>query len=424
MTIRNVFHFVSFCLLSVLSGQASAVDTIKIAFIDGLSGQYADIRFGSLKQFQRAIAYTNANGGALGLNLRLVPLDDQSSVQQALDNLDLAIRQGIRYVTQGNNPDVSVALAKAIEAHNLENPGRAVLYLDYGDGAPQLDNEQCSFWHFRFDASVAMKVRALVAGIPSDGSIETIYLLNQDNPWGHQASREIQRALSQMRPGIEIVGDDLHPTGTVQDFSASIETIIASGADAIVTADRGTDLIGIMSAIGKSSEVKPVFIVSNTVSGVPAAIGERGTNRVTGVFTWHANIGDNLLDLFAGAYRKKHGEDWNGLASYVAVQMLAASMDNARSTDPLQVASVLEGLSFLGATGPTAIREDNHQLLQPLFLARLVSASGAPDADAAGAIHAVAGSGLAWQTVLRSEPDETALETSCRMQRPASVKKH
>ncbi|HUU72620.1 MAG TPA: branched-chain amino acid ABC transporter substrate-binding protein [Burkholderiales bacterium] len=409
---RDVLRLVLLCLFSVASGQVSAVDTIKVAFIDALSGEYADIGFDSLNQFQAAIAYTNANGGALGLDLELVPLDDQSSVERALEHLDLALGQGIRYVTQGNNPEVTVALAKAIDAHNAENPGRAVLFLNYGDGAPQLDNLHCSFWHFRFDASLEMKLRTLVDGIPADGSVQSAYLLNQDNAWGHQASREIQRMLSKLRPEIQIVGDEVHPGGSDQDLSVYVQQAMASDADAIITADRGADLERLISAVARLGGRTPVFIASNVASGVPAAIGVSGSDRVTGVFTWHANIGSNLLSPFARSYRETHGEDWNGLASYVTVQMLAASIQNARSSDPVQVARVLEGLSFLGVAGPTAMREDNHQLLQPLFLSRLVNPGSGTNANMA------VDSGLAWQTLSRSEPDETALETACKMQRP------
>lgn len=417
MAMRIIPQLLFVAFLSLASGQSYCADTIKIAFIDALSGRYADIGFTSLKQYQDAIAYTNANGGGLGLDLELVPLDDQSSVQQALSNLELAIKQGIRYVTQGNNPEVSIALATAIDAHNAENPARAILFLNYGDGAPLLDNEQCSFWHFRFDASIVAKVRALVSGFPADGSVQTIYLLNQDDPWGHQASRTIQRVLSELRPEIQVVADELHPSGVVKDFSDYIQKIRDSGADAIVTSDRGPDLVGVMSALSKRGDAMPVFIVGNSVSKVPAATGVSAAERVTGVFTWHANIGANLLDQFAVAYREKHGEDWNGLPGYVAIQMLVASMEISRSTDPLQVALALEGLSFLGATGPIAIREDNHQLLQPLFVARLSRAGSG------GAKSAAFGSNNGWGTVLRFEPDEIYLDTACDMQRPSIDKK-
>ena len=64
------------------------------------------------------------------------------------------------------------------------------------------------------------------------------------------------------------------------------------------------------------------------------------------------------------------------------------------------------------------MRDDNHQLLQPLFVASLIRAGSD------GAKHAAAGSKLGWKTVLHREPDETWLKTTCTMQRPQAVKRH
>ena len=408
---RTILRSCFLALLLTASMPANSADTVKIAFIDALSGPNADIGFANLKQYQQAIAYANANGGALGLDLELVPLDDESSVKRALEHLKLAIQQGIHYVTQGNDPEIAVALAKAIDAHNRENPNRAVVFLNYGDGAPQLDNGACSFWQFRFDASITMKTRALVAAIPADGSVQSIWLLNQDNPWGQDASREMQRALSELRPEIRILGDELHPLSKVNDFSGYVARIIDSGSDAIMTADRGADLTGFMSALRKSGQEKYVFILSNSVSSVPAVLGNYGAGHITGVFTWHANIGSNLIDQYAASYREEQGADWNGLPQYVAIAMLATSMQTAHSTDPSRVANTLEGLSFLGAAGPVAIREDNHQLLQPLFVASL-------DTLMDGRGTAAASSKFGWQTRVHLEPGDTEVETTCEMQKP------
>ena len=84
------------------------------------------------------------------------------------------------------------------------------------------------------------------------------------------------------------------------------------------------------------------------------------------------------------------------------------------------IAQALAGLSFLGAAGPVALREDNHQLLQPLFLARLGKVGNG--GVASGGKTAV-GSKLGWNTVLRRDPEETVLDTTCKMQRPAGVKR-
>ncbi len=413
---RTLFGLLVVALLTNSPSGVLAAETIKVALIDALSGPYAEMGFTSVKQYQAAIEEANRNGGALGLKLELVPLDDKGTTGQALNNLELAIQQGIRYLTQGNNPEISVALAKAIDAHNMKNPNRAVLFLNYGAGAVELNDEQCSYWHFRFDASIAMKMQTLIAAIPDNGSVKTIFLLNQDDAWGHAASREAQRVLTTTRRDIQIIADEVHPVAGVKDFSAYLATIAESGADAILTADRGADLLALMQAARQSGGGTPIYFASDTLAGVPAAVGASGSDRVYGVLTWHSNIGTNLLDQFSVAYRAKHDQEWNGLPSYVAIQMLVTSMETARSTEPVRVANVLQGLSFLGAGSPTAMRSDNHQLLQPLFVATLAKA-GSKDAE-----NAVGDTGLAWKTVLRRESDQTQLKTTCKMQRPEAIK--
>jgi branched-chain amino acid transport system substrate-binding protein len=416
LTMRTIYSLLIVAILAVSQGRVFAVDTNRVALIGALSGPYADIGFTSVRQYQEAIANVNNIGGTPVFKLELVPLDDASSSEQALRSLDLAIQQGIRYVAQGNNPEISIALAQAIDAYNRNNPSREVLFLNFGDGAPELNDDKCSFWHFRFDASIAMKLQTLIAAIPDDGSVRTIYLLNQDDGWGHSASREALRILTATRPGIQIVGDEVHPVGKETDFSAYLARISDSGADAILTADRGNDLIALMQAAGKAGGGTRIYVASNAIAGVPAAIGVGGVDRVYAVLTWHSNIGENLLDDFAGAYRAKHDEEWNGLPSYISTQMLVTSMQTTRSAEPLRVARILEGLSFLGVSSPIAMRRDNHQLLQPLYVATLARVG------TKGVNNAVGNTGLGWKTVLRKEFDQTQVKTTCEMQRPESLK--
>ena len=198
-------------------------------------------------------------------------------------------------------------------------------------------------------------------------------------------------------------------------ISAYLARISDSGADAILTADRGKDLFALMQAAGRAGGGTRIYVASNLIAGVPAAIGVRGVDRVYGVFTWHSNIGENLLDQFAGAYRQKHNEEWNGLPSYVSISMLVTSMQTTRSTEPLRVARVLEGLSYLGASSPIAMRRDNHQLLQPLYVATLAKVG------TTGANNAVGDTGLGWKTVLRKDFDQTQVKTTCEMQRPETA---
>ncbi len=97
--------------------------TIKIAFIDPLSGPFAGVGANQLKHFQFVADLINAQQLAgPGVKLELVSFDNKASPQESLTVLKQVIDQGIRYVTQGNGSGAALALSDAIEKHNERNP--------------------------------------------------------------------------------------------------------------------------------------------------------------------------------------------------------------------------------------------------------------------------------------------------------------
>ena len=102
--------------LTLFGSTAFAADTIKIGVIEPLSGPFANIGQSSLKHYQAAVEQANRYGGALGVKLEIVPFDNKSSPQEALINLQAAIDQGIRYVTQASGSNVAHALRDAMHA--------------------------------------------------------------------------------------------------------------------------------------------------------------------------------------------------------------------------------------------------------------------------------------------------------------------
>jgi len=211
---------------------------------------------------------------------------------------------------------------------------------------------------------------------------------------------------------VQIVGDDLHPLGKVKDFAPYISKVIESGADAVITGNWGNDLALLIRAARDAGVKAQFYTLYASLQGTPSAIGEAGADRVKTVITWHPNIENNQLEEYAQAFKEKYKEDWGWLPSYNAVRMLVAAIETARTTDPLKVAQVMEGLSYLSPTGPALMRKDDHQLIQPLYLATFTRAA------TPGVRYDAEGTGFGWRTDARIEADDTAMPTTCRMQRP------
>jgi branched-chain amino acid transport system substrate-binding protein len=154
--------------LSVAPAAVFAQDTIKIAYTDPLSGPFAQVGDANLKQFQYILDFINAKGGALGKKFELVPFDNKSQPSEALIALKSATDQNMPFIMQCSGSNIAAALIEGVEKHNDRNPESRIIYINCGAVAPELTNEKCSFWHYRFDLHAAMKAEIMVRAMPKE----------------------------------------------------------------------------------------------------------------------------------------------------------------------------------------------------------------------------------------------------------------
>ncbi|HVY08258.1 MAG TPA: branched-chain amino acid ABC transporter substrate-binding protein [Burkholderiales bacterium] len=398
------------------SGSLRAEDTIKIAFIEGLSGPFANVGEIGLRHYQIAAEAINAKGGVLGgTKIEIVPFDHKTNPQEAQLMFKQAADQGIRYIAQGNASSVALALSDAVAKHNERYPDKSVIFLNYAAVDPQLTNDKCNYWHFRFDADGDMKMQALTTYMASQKSIKKVYLINQDYSFGQAVSRSAKAMLAAKRPDIEIVGDDLHPLGKIKDFAPYVAKIKSSGADSVITGNWGND-IALLIKSAKDAGLKVDFYTyyAGAAGGV-TAFGEAGVGHIKQVTTWHSNIGGKLAAEHNTAYRARYPDVKDDLyysSVRESVYALATAIDKAKSSDPAKVAPVLENLKFDDDSGEAYFRADNHQLIQPLYVSTLVAANG-KDVK-----FDVEKTGLGFRTDARIEGKETVMPTTCKFQKP------
>jgi branched-chain amino acid transport system substrate-binding protein len=211
--------------LPMLGGTAFAQDTVKIGYIDPLSGGGASVGEVGFKTYQFLADELNAKGGILGKKVEIVPLDNKTNPQESIVQAQKAIDAGIRYLTQGNGSSVAIALSEFVTKYNERNPGKEVLYFNYAAVDPVLTNEKCSFWHFRWDANSDIKMAALTNYMKTQPSVKKVYLINQDYSFGESVRTAARAMLKEKRPDVEIVGDEKHPLLKITDFAPYIAKI-------------------------------------------------------------------------------------------------------------------------------------------------------------------------------------------------------
>ncbi len=403
-------------LVALLPAAARSEDTIRIAFIEGLSGPFANVGEIGLRHYQIAAEAVNARGGVLGgAKFEIVPFDHKTSPQEAQLVFKQAADQGIRYIAQGNGSSVALALTDAVAKHNERYPDKSVIFLNYAAVDPALTNDKCNYWHFRFDADGDMKMQALTNYMAQQKGIRKVYLINQDYSFGQAVAKAARAMLAAKRPDIEIVGDDLHPLGKVKDFAPYVAKIKSSGADSVITGNWGNDLALLVKA-GKEAGLKADYYTYYTgAAGAVTAFGEAGVGHVKQVTTWHSNIGARQAGDHNTAYRNRFPDVKDDLyysSIRESVNALALAIEKAQSADPAKVAPALENIRFEDDSGEIYIRADNHQLVQPLYISTLVKANG-KDVK-----YDVEKTGLGFRTDARVEGKDTVMPTTCKFQKP------
>ncbi|MEZ5645198.1 MAG: ABC transporter substrate-binding protein [Burkholderiaceae bacterium] len=376
-------------------------ETVRIAFIDPLSGPAADIGRNGLRSWQFMAEHVGRQMGEGGPRFLVAGFDNKASPHESVNMLKAAIDQGFRYIVQGNGSGAAAALSATVTRHNQQHPERAVVFINYAAMDPSLTAERCSFWHFRIDADTAMKMRALVGFMTTLPELRKIYLLNQNYAHGQQFARYFREEVALQQPSLDIVGDELHPLFQDIDFRPYVRRIRASGAQALVTGNWGADMRGLVAALQSEKLRVPLFAYYPALTGTPRLLARQPEAMpVYQVAYNHSNQEGPVADL-ADAFRQEYGEDLVVYAAYDGMVMLTQAMAFTGSTEPRVVAPRLSGMVFPGFNGPVQLRADDHQLQKGLYISRWQPVDERNPRDAEGTgftfapLHYIPGADLA-----------------------------
>ena len=408
---KFAFRTIAVASLIAVSGAAFAQkgETVRIAFMDPLSGPFANVGQNQLKSWQFAAEKFSARNPA-GVKFEVVGFDNKGSPQESLNTLKAAIDQGFRYITQGNGSGAGLALEDAVEKFNSRNPGKEIVYLNYAAVDPAMTNEKCDFWHFRLDADTSMKMEALTSFMKDQPQVKKVYIIGQNYSHGQQVSKYFKEAIHRKRPDVQVVGDDLHPIGQVKDFAPYVAKIKQSGADSVLTGNWGQDLTLLVKAMNDAGLKIPMYTYYAGVTGTPTALAAGGESEVYVVAYGHANHKGELGQIGAD-FHKKFNDDYYTYATYNGINLLAGAMAKARSTNPMAVARALEGLTVKSFAGDVTMRASDHQLQQTMFITKWQKAKKGE--------YSVENTGYTFVPIKQMDPYVSSTPTSCQMKRPA-----
>ncbi len=412
MSIKTAAFAAAVSVVAVTAAQAD----IKMAFIDPLSGPFGPSGEAAYTSFILEAEKINAAGGVNGEMIEVTGYDNKINPKESLVQFQKAIDDGARYIFQGNGSSVAAALIEAVNKHNKRNPGDEVVFFNYAAVTPAFTNEACSFYHFRFDAHVDMKMAAITDYIKGQDGIKKVYLIGQDYVFGQAVAAAAESMIKEKRTDIEIVGNELHPLGKVKDFTPYIQKIISSGADAVITGNWGADMQLLMKAAAESGSDIPYLTFYGGSKGAVAALADGAIDRLYQVTEAITNLEtSDEQNALVEEYKERFPDyDYYYHRAFNAMRMFKAAAEKAGSVDPIPVAKALEGLTIDEAYGgQVTMRAEDHQAQQNLYISTVAKVGD-------GVTYGVDNVDYGWKLVEGGSIDAASAEqpTTCEMERP------
>ena len=342
---------------------AMAADKAPIVFVAAVieSGPFKVTDVQNLAGVRYAVGEINKSGGINGQPVKLDVIDTELNAAATRRKVtDAILNDNAKAIIGASGSDIVNALVSVGQKY------RVPVFAFAGE-ADDMTGARFQPALFRFASNTSMHASAIVYAMKHFyPNVKKVFLLNEDYAFGHESETGFKAALKTVDPGVEIVGSVFHPRGTA-DFSPYLQQIQASGADFVLTADWGADLIKLLTQ-GESFGLKPriggTFVADPEIlKGIGnAAIGDIGSDVYEPTIETPAN------QAFNAAWHASHaGTDtpWTTASigkSYITTELAAYVFAKAGSTDFDKVVKAAEGLQYTSVAGPLVVRACDHQV--------------------------------------------------------------
>ena len=348
--------------------RSNAATSIKIGMPLALTGPLGivgeQMRRGALL-WQKTV---NAQGGLIGRPIELLISDTggdpATCVRKAQECVE---RDGCR-ILFGMTLS-SEALAVVPKLAEWES---VFISSDNGDG--RLTGESLVPNFFRANISGPMGARAVSLYL-RDAPFKGFYAIGMDYAWGRNSVEVFQGEMK--RANKNFIGAVFSPTGT-KDFSTYITKIRQSGADALYLVLAGDDYGAFLAQAKQYRLGDKVQLLTEVVDmAVMRSVGDAGVGLI-GSTRYSAAIDTAMNRDFVALWTKEYGNapDNNEGDQWQACQVLGDAIRRAGSADIEPLKAALLTVNMDSIKGHIAMRECDHQVIQPGFMVKVVKQAG------------------------------------------------
>jgi branched-chain amino acid transport system substrate-binding protein len=351
--------------LGITTG-ALAEDTVKIGVLLIDSGPLAGLKDTQVKAVNLAIEQINTAGGAAGRKLEATFITYPGTPDSAVDGATRAVQKdGAMFITGMDTSAVTPALQAKL-------PALKALMLEVMANADGLTGKNCTPNYFRVNANDSMIMGAFREFLKDQG-IKKWDILAVDYAAGRDSAEKFKGLVTSQ--GGTIGKTLFTPSGT-PDFGAKISELGAEPADGLFVTIFGSDAINLAKQQQQFGLFKKYKMVLGNSFVIPQTLPAQG-ETVLGVYQnigFVAGFPGAQAEAFVKAYKEKYNGElppYTSADQYAAIQLMAAGIQKANSTDINAVRAALSGLKADTVLGDVEIRAGDHQTARRMAISQI-----------------------------------------------------
>ena len=348
-------------------------DAIKIGHLTPRTGFLGPLGDFAVQGIQLAAEEINAAGGVNGRKIDLV-LEDSVNPQTASAKAERLVERDKVAVIIGE-----ISSASGLAIGQVAKRTKTV-FINTGCNSDALRGSDCNQYMFHIEAANSMYVQAVGQYLLKENMVKgkKWYSLTADYAFGHDLLKVAKKFME--ANGGQFAADELVPTDA-SDFSPFLLKIRQARPDLVVSNLAGNQITNFLK---QYSEYGLQFPVAGFGFDTAVAWG-LGKGNFSGLWplVWHHLIDTPTSKAYVAAFQKKYSKlpDNQSWGDYFSLKIVAQSMAETKSTDPVKLAEHLRnGAKFdIGKAREGYFRAYDNQMMMDMYAVRAKKAADMKD---------------------------------------------
>lgn len=332
-------------------------DTIRVGFINSLSGTMAISETTVFESLTLAAEEINENGGVLGKQIEIVSEDGASEPSIFAERSERLIQQECVAAVFGGWTSASrKAMLPVFEAHDS-----LLFYPVQYEGMESSENI------FYSGATTNQQIIPALDYLVEEQGATSLYLVGSDYVFPRTANAIIKAYAEEN--GIEILGEDYTPLGST-DFTTIVNRVQSSGADAVFNTLNGDSNVAFFrqyNSVGLDAETMPVMSVSIAEEEIEGIGAENIEGQLT-AWNYYQTLETPENEAFVEQFKAAQGEDRVTSdpmeAAYTGLYLWKAMVEEADSFATDDVRAAAGEVSFNAPEGTVSFDPGNQHLVK------------------------------------------------------------